>query len=55
MTRFMRSIAALAMSGCGGGEAALDQRRKQIVLIKNIRHQVSWVRYSSGIDVRGNH
>lgn len=47
-------VIAIALSGCGGGEATRwISAEKRTVSVENIPYQVSWVRDSNGIDMRG--
>lgn len=45
---------ALVVTACGGGEATRwISAENKIVTVENIPYQVSWVRDSTGIDMRG--
>lgn len=52
--RYAFLLSSLLLASCGGGEAtrwiSADNR---IVSVENIPYQVSWVRDSSGVDLRG--
>jgi hypothetical protein len=52
--RLKSLLAALLLSGCGGGEATRwISAENKVVSVEDIPYQVSWVRDANGIDMRG--